>query len=86
MGPGHWGEIPGSTATILLEAKLYAQDHYYGMTGISAVETRAGIRRTWGGVAWEPSLARLWSWKNGDYRGENAVAPGWLLSVPLSPP
>jgi hypothetical protein len=79
-------EVPEPGAAILLAAKLYAQDHYYGMTGISAVETSVGIRRLWGGMVWEPSLARLWSWGNGDYQGANAAPAGWLLSVSVSPP
>jgi hypothetical protein len=79
-------EVPKPSAVILLAAKLYAQDHYYEMTGISAVETRVGVRRLWGGMVWEPSLARLWSWKNGDYQGTNAAPAGWLFSVSVSPP
>ena len=62
------------------------QEHYYGMSGISALETRASIRRTWAGVDWEPAISRLWTWENGDFRGSNAVAPGWLVSLSFSPP
>lgn len=82
---GIGGEIPLAPASAVLAAKLYAQDRYYGVTGISALETRAGVRRVWGGMAWEPALSRLWSWKNGDFRGANAIASSWLFSVSLSP-
>jgi hypothetical protein len=79
-------EIAGPVGTVQLVAKLYAQDRYYGVTGISALETRIGFQRVWGGVAWEPSLARVWSWTNGGFRGPDAVAAGWLISLSLSPP
>ena len=79
-------EISKSAITIGLGLKLYAQEHYYGMSGISALETRASIRRTWAGVEWEPAISRLWTWENGDFRGSNAVAPGWLVSLSFSPP
>ena len=82
LGVGH--EI--SAPAIGLGVKLYAQEHYYGLTGISAIETRASVRRTWGGVEWEPAVSRLWTWRNGDLRGEDAVEAGWLLSVSFSPP
>ena len=79
-------EITKSTITIGLGLKLYAQEHYYGLSGISALETRACIRRTWAGMEWEPAVSRLWTWENGDFRGSNAVAPGWLVSLSFSPP
>jgi hypothetical protein len=79
-------EITKSTITLGLGVKLYAQEHYYGLSGISALETRASVRRTWAGVDWEPAISRLWTWENGDFRGPNAVAPGWLISLSFSPP
>jgi hypothetical protein len=79
-------EITPSAITIGLGVKLYAQEHYYGLTGISALETRASIRRTWAGVDWEPAISRLWTWENGDFRGPNAIASGWLISLSFSPP
>lgn len=74
FGVGH--EIPLRSAAIPLAAKLYVLDHYYDLTGISAVETRAGIQRAGGSVTWEASLVRLWTWENGDFRATEAVAPG----------
>jgi len=79
-------EISKSAITIGFGVKVYAQEHYYGMSGISALETRASIRRTWAGMEWEPGISRLWTWENGDFRGPNAVAPGWLVSLSFSPP
>lgn len=82
---GIGGEIPLASTSAVLAAKLYAQDRYYGVTGISALETRAGVRRVWGGMTWEPALSRLWSWENGDLRGPNAIASSWLFSVSVAP-
>ncbi|HYQ88841.1 MAG TPA: hypothetical protein VEU09_04340 [Candidatus Binatia bacterium] len=79
-------EIAKSAIPIGLGVKLYAQEHYYGMSGISALETRASIHRSWAGVEWEPAISRLWTWENGDFRGSNAVSPGWLISLSFSPP
>ncbi|HKQ18110.1 MAG TPA: hypothetical protein VJW75_00055 [Candidatus Eisenbacteria bacterium] len=79
-------DIEGPGATIALGATVYFQDRYYELTGIPAVETRVGVRRVWAGVAWEPSLARLWTWENGDFEGPEAVEPGWIFSLSLSPP
>lgn len=84
FGLGKEVEAPG--ATIVAGATLYFQDRYYELTGIPAIETRVGVRRVWGGVAWEPSLARLWTWENGDFEGSEAVEPGWLFRLSLSPP
>lgn len=78
-------EVEARGASILFGAAVYVQDQYYELTGIPAVETRLGARRVWGGVAWEPSLARLWTWENGDFEGPEAVEPGWLLRLSLSP-
>ena len=80
LGVGH--ELDASVA---LSARLYAQQGYYGASGISAAELRAGTSWTWAGLTWEPSIARLWSWPNGDLTGEEAASPGWLLGITLSP-
>ena len=79
-------EVEASGAAILFGGAVYYQDRYYELTGIPAVEARVGVRRVWGGVAWEPSLARLWTWENGDFEGPGAVEPGWLFRLSLSPP
>jgi len=83
LGLGKELEAPG--ASILFGAALYFQDRYYELTGVPAVETRVGVRRVWGGVTWEPSVARLWAWENGDFEGPEAVEAGWLFSLSLSP-
>lgn len=79
-------ELSTKAAAILLATSVYVQDDYYGMTGVTAVETRVGVRREWGGVAWEPSLARVSTWENGDFQGPDAVPAGWLFRLSLSPP
>lgn len=82
LGAGH----EFSRSGVGLGVKLYAQEHYYEMTGISAIETRASVHRTWAGVEWEPAVSWLWTWENGDLRGADAVKPGLLISVGVSPP
>jgi len=79
-------ELSAKAVAILLATSVYVQDDYYGMTGVTAVETRIGVRREWGGVAWEPSLARISAWENGDFQGANAVSTGWLFRLSVSPP
>jgi len=79
------GDLPASSSSIVLAAKLYVQDHYYGTTGITAAEARVGFKHVWGGVAWEPYVARILSWKSGDVAA-GEVVPGWLFSLTLSPP
>ncbi|HEY7727546.1 MAG TPA: hypothetical protein VID50_03755 [Candidatus Eisenbacteria bacterium] len=77
--------LPGMPRAVRVAERIYAQEDYYGMSGISAGETRVSVRGPWAGVVWEPALARVWCWENADFRGTDAVLPGWLLRVTLSP-
>jgi hypothetical protein len=77
-------ELARSIGSIDLSADLYVHDHYYGMTGFSALETSVSVTREWGGLCLAPSLGFLWTWANGDFRGELAVPAGWLAGLTLS--
>ena len=78
-------EFPAPGGTLGAGIKLNAQEHYYGMTGIPSVETRVSFAIPCAGLALVPSISRIWTWSNGDFRAEQAIAPGWLASVDLSP-
>lgn len=80
---GH--QFERSTGHFGLCARLHAQEHYYGMTGIPALETGVSYARTWSGVVFEPSLARQWTWANGGFRDELGIEPGWVASLSISP-
>jgi hypothetical protein len=67
-----------------LGSHLYAQHKYYGMTGISGLETSIGSGISWRGIAWQGELARLWTWENGDFRNLQSIAGGWLFRLTLS--
>ncbi|MEK7347609.1 MAG: hypothetical protein AABZ94_01925 [Candidatus Eisenbacteria bacterium] len=83
FGLGH--ELSGSKASLGLTSKLYVHEHYYQMTGISGLETGVGVTAAWGRFALQPSLTRLWSWENRDFRDAEATKPGWVLSLTVSP-
>ena len=67
-----------------LGSHLYAQHNYYGLTGISGLETSVGAGISWRGVTWQGELARLWTWENGDFRSMQQIAGGWLFRLTLS--
>ena len=67
-----------------LGSHLYAQNKYYGLTGISGLETSIAAGVSWRGIAWQGELARLWTWENGDFRSMQQIAGGWLFRFTLS--
>ena len=71
--------------TLGLGARVFAQQHYYGMTGIPAIETSVIAGLPWAGMSIQPALARQWAWENGQFRGDLATRPGWVFSITLSP-
>lgn len=73
-------------ATASLGAKLYAHEHYYELSGFPALETILSVSTPWSGVVWQPSLSYLWGWENGDYRGDQAIASRWMVSLTCSSP
>jgi hypothetical protein len=77
---------PMSGASISLTSKLYGLEHYYGLSGISALETGVTLTSQWAGLTFEPSLQRQWTWENRDLFGENRISPGWLLALTVAPP
>jgi hypothetical protein len=67
-----------------LGSRLYAQNRYYGLTGISGLETSIAAGVSWRGIAWQGELARLWTWENGDFRSMQQISGGWLFRLTLS--
>ncbi|NOT35103.1 MAG: hypothetical protein HOP12_13225 [Candidatus Eisenbacteria bacterium] len=77
-------EFESARGTFALTAKLFAQEHYYGMTGFPACETGAAFAGAWGAIAIEPAVARTWAWANGDFRDALAIEPHWMGSISVS--
>jgi hypothetical protein len=69
-----------------LGAKLYMQEHYYDLSGFPALETSLGVSAPWAGLVLQPSLSRIWTWENGDFRGDQAIASRWIVSLSFSSP
>lgn len=83
LGAGH--EFENARGTLGLSAKLYAHEHYYGMTGIPAFETGISFSSAVGMLAIQPALARVWAWENGHFRDDLAIDAGWVASLNVSP-
>ncbi len=79
-------EVPWRGGALGLASKLYVHDHYYGLTGIPAVETGVSVTGPWAGISIQPTLARLWTWSNGDFREDQAIRGGWVVSLVCSSP
>lgn len=77
-------EIPWRGAGVGFGVKLYAHDHYYGISGIPALETGISLSSPVGVVMLRPALLRMWTWENGGFRDEEALPASWVLSVTLS--
>ena len=73
--------IPWQHGSMALATRLYIHDHYYELTGIPALETSLSANATWAGISVQPTLSRLWTWPNGDFRGDQAVRGGWVVSL-----
>lgn len=71
--------------TVALSTKLFAQEHYYGMSGIPALETGIALTGNWGPFEFQPAVGRQWTWENGDFRDDLALEPGWLVSLGIAP-
>jgi hypothetical protein len=83
LGLSH--DVSALTTSVGLSAKLYGHEHYYRMTGISALETGVSVTEALGRLSFHSGLARLWTWQNGDFHDDSSVSPGWLLSLTVSP-
>lgn len=68
-----------------LAAKLHGQEHYYAMTGLPAAETTLGLTIESGGLSFAPSVTRVWSWDNGDWRGDVRPQPAWQAGLTIAP-
>lgn len=84
LGLNH--EVPWRGAGLALGAKLYVHEHYYGMTGIPALEISAGITVARARLSLQPLLSRYWTWPNGHFRGDQAVNAGWVFGLTASSP
>jgi len=79
LGIGH--DFSTRAGELGLAAKLDLHDHYYGLSGVPALETSAGFAVPLAGVRVEPALSRFWTWSNRDFRGAQALAPSWVFRV-----
>ncbi len=77
--------VPSRFGPWQLGAKLHGQSGYYDMTGIPAAETTLGIAIESGGLAFTPLLTKLWTWDNGDWRGDARPQPDWMLGISVAP-
>ena len=73
--------IPWRGGSVGLASRLYIHYHYYGLTGIPALETGLSATTSWGSISFQPTLSRLWTWGNGDFRGDQAVRGGWVAGL-----
>jgi hypothetical protein len=78
---GSISRVPFSVTT-----KLYGLEHYYGQSGMTALETGVTMTSVWAGLSFEPSLQRQWTWENRDLIGANRISSGWLLSLTVGSP
>lgn len=76
---------PMSRASLAVTSKLYGLEHYYGLSGMTALETGMTLTTQWSGLSFGSSLQRQWTWENRDLTGANRVSPGWVLSLSVGP-
>jgi len=72
-------------APFTLGANLFYQRRYYGMTGVPAVELKAGTTLPFGSFMLTPSLSRFVTTANGTFRDEARIPSGWLIAVDVAP-
>ncbi|HYV51033.1 MAG TPA: TorF family putative porin [Dongiaceae bacterium] len=65
-------------------ANLFYQDHYYGMSGIPALELNAGYSLPVQYLTCSASLSRMVTWSNGDFRDGAGPEDAWLFSFAVS--
>lgn len=75
-----------SRASFSVTSKLYGLEHYYGVSGITALETGVTVTSEWAGLSFESSLQRQWTRENRDLIGESRISPGWLLALTVASP
>jgi hypothetical protein len=79
-------EFPVKPVALDLATKLYVHGHYYAMSGIPALETSLKGSVGGGGLSIQPTVSRLWTWPNGDYRGIAAVRRSWVIGIIVASP
>jgi hypothetical protein len=65
-------------------ANLFYQSHYYGMTGFPAAEFKISGTFPFGITTLTHSTSYFKTWENGDFRGDAAVPPKWLVAINLA--
>jgi hypothetical protein len=70
--------------TVTLGANLFYQDGYYGLSGFPSSEWNVHFEKTLRGATITPSISRFLTWKNGDFRDENAVRSAWVFSFAVA--
>jgi len=70
---------------LALGTNVYGQSHYYGRSGISALELRAAGDVTVGPLALAPALSYFATVPNGGFRGDALLPRTWLFAVGLAP-
>ncbi len=63
---------------------LFYQDHYYGLTGVPAAELKVSGAWSLGAFSWTPSISRIVTWHNGNFRDADAVASTWLFALNMT--
>src|SRR5262249_29959667 len=71
-------------APLTLAVNLFHQSHYYGASGIPALEVKASASFPLGVASISPSLSRFVTWDNGDFAGSAAVPSNWLFAINVS--
>jgi hypothetical protein len=74
-------ELPIAFQPVGLSASLYYQNNYYEATGFPALELNAGVERAVGPFTVTPSVSRVLTWENGDFRDDLASPSTWLFAV-----
>jgi hypothetical protein len=73
-------------ASFSVTSKLYGLEHYYRLSGMTALETGVTVTSEWAGLSFESSLQRQWTRANRDLVGESRISPGWLLALTVASP
>jgi len=71
-------------ANTTVGANLFYQDGYYGMTGIPALELNVAYSLPVQSFTLKPSLSRMVTWENGDFRNGAGPEDAWLFAFNVS--
>jgi len=74
-------DLTWGATTLGLTSRLYAQEHYYGLTGIPSAEGGFTLSRALARQPAQLSVTHHWTWANGDFRGANATRDDWVVAL-----